>query len=109
MNAELEQYQTTGDSINLVSKYRKLIVQFARLAKGKHEAKNTQWRWFYGLFLDGQPRTTSNLLTIEDSVRMSMYWLTHKDCYNQTVAFFLTLAGKYHPEEQPLLGKTENC
>lgn len=100
MDVELQRYQTTGDSIGLVSKYRKLIVQFAHLAKGEHKEKNTQWRWFYGLFLDGEPRTMGNLLTIEDTVQLSMYWLTYKDCYNQTLTFFLTLAGKYKPEEQ---------
>ncbi len=99
MSPELERYQKTGDSIALVSRYRKLIVQFARLSKADYPNKNSQWRWFYGLFLDGQPRTQANLLAIEDAVQLATYWLTYKDCYNQTVSFFLQLAGKYQPSK----------
>ena len=64
-NEELLSYQINKNSIELVQKHRKLISKLARLAHGSDTKKDSQYKWFYGLFLEGHPKTKKTLQTIQ--------------------------------------------
>ena len=94
-------YQITGDSLELVQKYRKLISRYARLCKANSDVKkDSQHKWFYGLFLEGRPKTQTNLETVRSCISGAMFLFTTGDCYNQTVQYFLQLAGDFVPSEK---------
>lgn len=97
--SELTKYQTEGNAVELVQKHRKLIARYAKLAKGSYKlTSNSQYRWFYGLFLEGKPRNAVNLETVRQCITGAMYLYTTSDCYNQTVQFFLQLASDFRSD-----------
>ena len=97
MDIELLDYKRNKKSLAFILKYHNLIATYAKLAKGNCTDYGPAFRWFYGLFLEGAPRTVCNLLEYRDRTREATAHLSDKDCYNQVVLFFLELASKYKP------------
>lgn len=99
MNVELLDFQKNKNSVGLVLRYHSLISTLAALCKGVHKDPDAQFRWFYGLFLDGKPRNIMNILEARDRVRNATHMLSKEDCYHHILLFFLDLAKKYRPRK----------
>lgn len=91
-DSSLQNYQLHKKSAALVIKHSALLISLSKLCKGTYKEKNPLFNWFYGLFLNGKPKTDSSLMDARDTVIEANFWLTTEDCYNQVVLFFLELA-----------------
>ena len=91
-NTEWLDYKQNRNSAALILRYNQLIGNLASLCKGTYREPDALFRWFYGLFLDGQPRTIMNILDVRERVTTSTSHLAIDDCNHQVTVFFLEIA-----------------
>lgn len=99
MDTELLDFQKNKNSVALILKYSHLLDNLTDLCKGTHKEIDPLFRWFYGLFLNGQPRNIMNVLDAREKVVAATELLTREDCYHHILVFFLELAGRYKPKK----------
>lgn len=96
----LSEYQEHRQAARLILEYRELLDNLAHLCKGTYEKPDPMFKWFYGLFLDGRERSPSNIADTRDTVALATENLTHADCFNQVVCFFLQIAKHYRKQPE---------
>ena len=99
-SAELHDYKQNRNSVALVLKYSQLIDSLASLCKGTYREPDALFRWFYGLFLEGQPRKIMNILDVRERVTASTSHLTIEDCNHQVIVFFLEIARTFQTKNR---------
>jgi len=95
IDPELLDYQRNKNSTGLILKYHPIIEKLTNLCKGTHRDPDAMFRWFYGLFLDGQQKNIMNLLEVRDDVINATSSLSREECYHHILIFFLDLSRKY--------------
>jgi hypothetical protein len=91
----LEEYKNSKNATKLVEHYHELITKIAKLARGVYGKQDAWYRWYYGLFLNGEVKSMDRLRAVADHITLAMHFVPYRDCYNQTVVFLLTIARRF--------------